>query len=211
MSNLLDAGNGKCKGKNKGNGKKGNQHSCCNIQDMPKEELSKNEIETINHMREEEKLAYDVYTAFNQKWDMRIFSNIRKAEKRHLNTMGDIIEKYELEDPVKDLPPGKFNDPEMQKVYDSFIERGMKSKQEALLVGAEIEDLDINDIRVNFSKLDNLDLKTVLSNLERGSENHLRAFNRNLKNYDMVYEPKHISKEDFDKIISSGNKRGRRY
>ena len=53
------------------------------------EELSFNEseLDILMHMKEEEKLARDVYTVLYEKWGTMIFSNISRAEETHMNAV----------------------------------------------------------------------------------------------------------------------------
>ncbi len=179
------------------------------IDSLPVEDLSAIEKEAILYMIEEEKLARDVYITLYDKWNIGVFDNISKAEQSHYDALDALIEKYNLVNPVKDMGVGEFNNPDMQKLYAALVRTGSNSESDALLVGAEIEDLDISDILEYLEKVDNQDLILVLNNLQGGSENHLRAFYRNLKNYGITYEPKYISQDLFDKIISSSNGRRR--
>lgn len=185
------------------------------VKSLPKETLSKDEVRSITHMREEEKLARDVYNKLYEYWKLPIFSNIAKSEQRHMDMVGLLIEKYELNDPVKADSPGKFNDPEMQKLYDKLIAEGKKSLNDALKVGCLIEDLDIYDLNAALTKVDNQDIKYVYTNIRRGSYNHLNSFYNTLKRYGGTYTPQYISQDEFDRIISlrttgrPGRKRGR--
>ena len=38
-------------------------------------------------MREEEKLARDVYVALGDRWGLRVFENIARAEQRHMDAV----------------------------------------------------------------------------------------------------------------------------
>ena len=75
---------------------------------------------------------------------------------------------------------GKFTDPDLQALYDKLIAQGNQSQSEAYKVGVVIEETDIADINKMLKSLDpkDTDIKAVLENLLNGSENHLRAFNR---------------------------------
>jgi len=67
----------------------GNQTALVNA--LPYEELSSDEVEAISWMREEEKLARDVYLALYQKWNLRIFWNIAASEQRHMDAIGTLM------------------------------------------------------------------------------------------------------------------------
>jgi len=155
--------------------------------------LTEEEIDTLLLMREEEKLARDVYTVLYQKWGLRIFSNIATSEQRHMDSVKVLLDRYGIQDPVKDNQTGKFTSPELAKLYDELVERGTKSLLDALIVGANIEELDIKDLIESSSRTDKADIKMVYDNLNRGSENHLEAFIRQITLHGGSYTSKYIT------------------
>ncbi|MBL0226664.1 MAG: DUF2202 domain-containing protein [Geobacteraceae bacterium] len=58
--------------------------------------LSSTEAEMLTFMREEEKLARDVYIAMYQKWGAITFSNIAASEQQHMDTIKKMLDKYNL-------------------------------------------------------------------------------------------------------------------
>ncbi len=172
---------------------------------MPYQKISLEEKEALVHMREEEKLARDVYRTLYEAWGLRVFSNIARSEERHMDAVKALLVKYNIEDPVKDISVGAFSEPKMAELYQKLVSRGLQSSQDALIVGATIEDLDIYDIEKWLLKVDNMDITFVFSNLKKGSENHIRAFTRILKNrYGVIYKAQYISQEELDEILNSG-------
>ncbi len=142
--------------------------------------LSQSEIQGLVLMREEEKLARDVYAKLGEIWGTKIFFNISASEQTHTNAVAGLLEQYGIPDPVIQDIPGVFASQDMQALYDSFVARGSTSLQDALIVGADIEILDIKDLEKLISETDEADIIRVYENLKRGSENHLRAFNRQM-------------------------------
>lgn len=175
---------------------------------LPRESLSQEEIDGLLLMREEEKLARDVYQTLYDKWGIRIFSNIAQSEQTHTEAVRDLLEKYDLADPVTDDTIGVFVNEDMQALYNSLTEEGKRSEVDALRVGATIEDLDINDLEDLLKQTDNEDITLVYENLVRGSRNHLRAFTRQLTNRGETYEPSYISVEDYEAIIANSQETG---
>ncbi len=145
--------------------------------------LSDEEANWLINMREEEKLARDVYLTLYAKWQLRIFDNISASEQRHFDAVGRLIVRYGLADPA-DPTVGNFVNSELQKLYNDLIIQGAVSVSEALRVGVAIEELDISDLQSAIAVSDNTDILTVYANLLRGSTNHLRAFNRQLQAVD---------------------------
>jgi len=178
------------------------------ILSYPVEELDTNEVDGLMKMREEEKLARDVYDYFYNKYEMKIFGNITESEETHMFAVKVMIEKYNLEDPADDSPAGVFKSHELQEIYNTLISKGDASLTEALIVGAIIEDLDIYDLDELLEKTSNKDLTYVYENLNLGSRNHLRAFYPQVLNNGGEYSPQYISKEEFDTIISSSKEYG---
>jgi len=175
---------------------------------LPQEEISEEELNSLILMREEEKLARDVYLTLSQQYRIPIFRNIAKSEQRHMDAIKVLLDKYGIEDPVKDDSVGVFTNPELQNLYHQLVEKGSESLVEALKVGATIEDLDIKDLEEALEKVDNEDIRIVYSNLMKGSRNHLRAFTRILSRLGVTYEPQYISPEEYQEIISSPHEAG---
>lgn len=137
--------------------------------------------EGLIFMREEEKLARDVYSAFAAKYNSRVFQNITRSEQRHMDALKVLLDRYGIQDPVGTNAPGVFSNHELQELYDALIAKGSVSLMEALAVGTLIEEVDIEDLDERAAGLDpGSDISAVYAQLWRASENHLRAFTRNL-------------------------------
>ncbi|MEI2740303.1 MAG: DUF2202 domain-containing protein [Chitinophagaceae bacterium] len=180
--------------------------------------LNQKEKDAILYMREEEKLARDVYNFLYEKWETNPFGNIRQSEQVHMDRMKNLIMIYQLEDPVikNNDTPGVFTNTILQKYYDELSITGSRSLTDALKVGAKIEELDIADLDKRIKQTSQQDILSTYSYLKMASENHLRAFVRRLKVQGEVYKPTILSKAQFDKIIEtetrsrqSGNGMGR--
>ena len=177
------------------------------IESLPKQKLTEKEIKELLYMREEEKLARDVYLTLYRKWGIPIFRNIARSEQMHMNILGALIKKYGLQDPVIDRI-GVFRNQHLQQLYNKLVAKGEKSLIDALEVGALIEELDITDLKKARESTDNEDLKVAYANLTKGSRNHLRAFVRVLERFGYQYSPKYLPKEEFEKIVSTPIERG---
>ncbi len=160
----------------------------------------------LAYMREEEKLAGDVYRAMFELWGLTIFDNIASAEDTHTAAVERLLDQYGLADPAEGLAPGVFSDPQLQALYDELVANGSRSETDALMVGALIEELDIVDLRARAT--DDPAISRVYDNLERGSNNHLRAFVRQLDRRGVRYEPIHLNQQAFDEIVATNPTRG---
>lgn len=167
--------------------------------------LSVEEINDLMWIREEEKLARDVYLYALKLYDLRIFENISASEQQHMDRILDLLNQYELEDPVKGNAPGQFTNSDLQLLYQNLTQRVDQSLVEALNVGALIEDLDLNDLSQAIEETTKTAIKTVYQVLNCGSQNHIQAFVKQLKNQGSDYEPQFISTEFFQEILASGH------
>lgn len=173
------------------------------------ESLTDIEVEGIMFMREEEKLAYDVYTTFAETYGQPIFSNIAAAEKQHMSAVLGLIEAYGLDDPVDNSPVGTFANQELQELYDSLIAAGSVDLVSALEVGAVIEEVDIIDLQDYLAQTSNPDIIQVYGFLLRGSENHLRSFVSQLEAAGIDRTTaRYMDQAEYDAILISEMQRG---
>lgn len=136
-------------------------------------------VEMLTYLIEEEKLAHDVYTYLYDMYGSKVFGNILESESTHQDKVMELLDAYVIADP-RDSELGVFNDPALQALYDQLIAKGSISAQDAFEVGVMIEEKDIADITDQLALTSDSQIVTVLEKLRSGSENHLRAFNRQL-------------------------------
>jgi hypothetical protein len=163
-----------------GNGNGNGNGNSGQVQVLP---LTDEEISWLTFMREEEKLARDVYLELFDIWDLPIFSNIATSEQRHTDSVEKLLDKYAIDDPVVDEDiRGGFTDPDLDTMYSELLAKGSISLVDALEVGVMIEETDIADIEEALLATDDAhqDIERVYTNLLEGSYNHLAAFNSQL-------------------------------
>ena len=177
-------------------------------QTLPAEDLTHEEVEQLIFVREEEKLARDVYLALAEMWNAPIFTNIAQSEQQHMDAVGQLIEKYGLEDPITVDTPGVFTNDTLQGLYDGLvgigdvdltdlepglvIQGGGTSLLDAYKVGAFIEEfdiIDIIDIDRAIYQTSHSDIANVYENLVRGARNHLRSFVGQIEAAGEDYQP----------------------
>lgn len=141
---------------------------------IPASDLSAEEAAALLFMREEEKLARDVYNQMYALWGQPVFQNIATSEQTHTDEIKLLLDRYGLADPA--LDPGQFTDPNLQALYNQLIAQGSISVTEALNVGALVEQTDIADLQNRLAQTDNADIQLVYTNLMNASYNHLAAF-----------------------------------
>lgn len=171
--------------------------------------LTEAEINDLLYMREEEKLAHDVYIALYRQWGLPIFQNIAGSELTHTEAVKALLTAYELDDPAAATGEGEFADVNLQGLYDQLVAEGSESLVAALQVGATIEDLDIVDLQNAVGQTDNPDIIQVYENLMKGSRNHLRSFVGQLQRSDEAgYQPQFLDQATYETIINSPRERG---
>jgi hypothetical protein len=178
------------------------------IIDLPLEPLNADESGSLLLMREEEKLAKDVYTALYAKWGIVIFQNISPSEQQHTDAILTLLNKYGLKDPVGNNVAGVFTNPDLQILYTNLVSHGSVSILEAYKVGATIEDLDIFDLQSALLKNDNQDIKLVYDLLLLGSRNHMRSFYGQIISLVGVYSAQFITQTELEAIVTSPREKG---
>ena len=165
--------------------------------------LDPEEIADLQYMREEEKLARDVYQTMYQAWRLPVFTNIASSEQTHMDAVLTLLERYDVDDPAAGNAPGELTNQDLQTLYDRLVAQGRQSVTEALRVGIAIEEIDIRDLIEAIADTEHADIVRVYENLKRGSENHLRAFVRTLeRRTGETYEPQFLDQDTYDEIMA---------
>ncbi len=131
------------------------------------------------YLYQEEKLARDLYTKLYEKWGLNVFKNISKSEQKHMNSVANLAKKASVQLPTN-LAVGKFENSDLQNLYNKLLTDGMASKEAAIKVGILVEETDIKDLQKTLSNSSDSSVKKVLNSLLKGSERHLKAFKNNL-------------------------------
>ena len=163
--------------------------------------LTEDEKTNLLFMREEEKLARDVYLYFYDKYELKMFNNIASSEQAHMNAVLTIMEKYGVEDPTSS-ELGVFTNTDLQQMYDDLIAQGDASLVDALTVGATIEDVDIRDLENAINATSKTDIINMYEMLDCGSRNHMRAFTNQLNSQGESYTPQFITQEKYNEILN---------
>ena len=186
------------------------------------------EASHLTFMREEEKLARDVYLTLAGLYpDQGVFDRIATtSEQTHADTMRDKLALYDLPDPnptTNDLPAsiGVFTGAEwgwyFTEKFEALTSKARESELDALYVGAFIEELDMHDIVVcpdvmvqagypqpcGLEYTDESGLINAYSSLVDGSESHLRAYVGQIEAVIGVgnYEAQYLTQAEVDAIL----------
>ena len=133
------------------------------------------EKQSLAFMREEEKLARDVYLKFNNDYGQNVFSNIASSEQTHMDAVLSLMYVYDVADTSTGVE-GTFNNSDLQALYDALIAAGSTSLTDAYLAAALIEETDIRDLDTFSEGITATDILSTYENLNCGSRNHLRSY-----------------------------------
>ena len=146
-----------------------------NIETPDKNTLDESEKESLVFMREEEKMARDVYLLFFRNYGVNVFTNISLSEQTHMDAVLSLMNTYNVSDSSTGVE-GTFNNQELQELYNALVDMGSPSLADAYLASALIEETDIRDIEAFKSDITSGDILQTYDNLLCGSRNHLRSF-----------------------------------
>lgn len=172
-------------------------------------DLTASEIEYIYAVREDEKLARDLYYAFFNTYKLKAFENISKAEENHMKATERLLEYYGIEYPAAG-ERGKFANSVRQAQYDSLLQKG-STALEAFKVMAQYEEYNIVQYKKDLAGIVNPNVKIVIENLEKGSENHFKATIRQITALGGTYTAQLMTQEEYRAIIAIGFEKGKRY
>lgn len=162
--------------------------------------LTEADIKGLMEMREEEKLAREVYLFMYEKYNHRVFANIAKSENAHTSAVLHLINGFGLTDPTP-VSVIDFHNPLFADLFVQLTEKGSESLVEALKVGAFIEEYDIADLQRLLEETQNETIKRVYGHLLNASKIHLRAFTNSLNFLKESYTPTILSVEEYNLII----------
>lgn len=129
------------------------------------------EIAAIVNLWEDERFARDLYAHFAEIYRVPVFDNIARSEQTHLDQLQFLIDRYGLT-----VPNGVR--PDLEDLYRVAVGRGAVGVTEALMVAAELEAAGIMELELLSAQTDNEDVSYVVTQLLRGSQGHLLAFQR---------------------------------
>lgn len=133
------------------------------------------EANQVLYMKQEEKMARDVYRALSAKWDLPMLERIAASEQRHMDAVDRLIALHGLTDTTP-APAGSFSIPDLQKLHDDLVASGSQSLEKAVAAGVAIEQADIADLEEVLKTASSPAVKRVMANLLTASGHHLAAF-----------------------------------
>lgn len=172
-------GSGQAAGGRGGNGSGGGAGGGYDIPPaVPGATISAEVAEKLQYMVAEEKLARDLYALAAKTYGTRNFSNISASESRHMAEIQVLLSRYQVSDPTVGDPAGKFDNADLQALYDKLAAQVRSGLTQANQAGVTVEKTDIADLDKALALSAPADVKTVLGNLKAGSQRHLASFQR---------------------------------
>ncbi|MBK7159715.1 MAG: DUF2202 domain-containing protein [Ignavibacteria bacterium] len=152
---------------------------------------------------QEEKAAFDFYTEMFNKYNKKVFENIMSAEKTHQDHVLNLLSELNIDPDGYTQSAGEFSNKEVKDIYELLM-KTIPSFSERLICKKR----KISDLRKFYSKAENEKIRSLYECLDRASQNHLRAFVKNLKREGIDFNPSILSADEFDLIISNNDQTG---
>ncbi|MDO8988165.1 MAG: DUF2202 domain-containing protein [Sideroxyarcus sp.] len=169
-----------------------------------------NEEATMLFIREEEKMARDVYLALYSQWAEPTFDMIAtRSEQKHMDSVKAMLDNLSIPDPVADDSVGAFTNTDILAMYGALLARGSVTLDEGLAVGAYIEEYDIVDVQRARDEVvsgsNQLPILQTYDSLLCGSRNHLRSFVGQIRAGGAVYTAQLMTQAAVDAIVNSSS------
>ncbi|HET6967035.1 MAG TPA: DUF2202 domain-containing protein, partial [Ornithinibacter sp.] len=97
---------------------------------------------------------------------------------QHFDSVGTLLDRYDVTDPAAGKAVGTYADPAIQKLYDGWLAEGSASLEAAYQVGVELETRDNADLEKSIAGGLPTDIDGVLGRLLQASQRHLAAYQR---------------------------------
>ena len=137
----------------------------------------------LTRLREEERMAHDLYAAFASAYPAsRPLQRIVASEQRHFDAVGRLLTAYSVTDPSAGREAGSYADAQLQSLYDQWKAQGSTSRLGALKAAVELEKADIADLEKAVAATTEPDVLRVLNRLLTASRRHLEAYSRAVEN-----------------------------
>lgn len=169
----------------------------------PGTQISAEATADLKFLREEEKLARDVYQTLYGVWHLNPHQNIASSEQTHTDRVRDVLAALAIPDPVTDDTVGTFVNPTLGALFTDLTTQGKASEVASLKVGATVEDLDIRDLDEMKKHVTDEAILSMYEALQCGSRNHLRSFTKNLSQRGETYQAQYISADTLQQILST--------
>lgn len=158
-------------------------------------------------LREDERVARDLYKSLYKLYKNESFKRIYEAETSHMKAIGSLLSFYGVSYPDS-AALGVFENADDQALYNDLLAKGDDSLTVALKTGAYLEEVNISDYTKLIPNISNQNIQLVVNHLLKGSRNHLRMFIRLLAKAGVTYEPTVLDSVSYTAIIQTPVEKG---
>lgn len=162
----------------------------------------KNNRELFLKLYQEEKLAYDLYGEFYERWSLSVFNKVQQREAKHVWCVERIMDNYGF-DYNTNTNAGSYPDRDIQKIYDDLTVKGCISDLAALEAAAYIKEKHISQLRERIRYQEDEYIVKVIFLMESAAQSHLRAFVKSIRLSGSDYNPVFLTDDEFSNIMDS--------
>lgn len=172
--------------------------------------LSADEIEFLFALREDEKMARDLYTVFAAKYSTAPqIDRIAAAENSHIAYVEAVLDYYEISYPAM-TAAGLFEDAKRQAIYNELADKS-GTLLEVYATMAAVEEESVSAYKSVQSEITNENIALVITNMIKASSNHLKAAVCQIIVGGSTYTPLYLSAEEFGTIVNLPYQNGYKY
>lgn len=173
--------------------------------------LSADEIEFQFALREDEKMARDLYTVFAAKYSTAPqIDRIAAAENSHIACVEAVLDYYEISYPAMTAAAGLFEDAKRQAIYNELADKS-GTLLEVYATMAAVEEESVSAYKSVQSEITNENIALVITNMIKASSNHLKAAVCQIIAGGGTYTPLYLSAEEFGTIVNLPYQNGYKY
>jgi hypothetical protein len=162
----------------------------------------KNNRELFLKLYQEEKMAYDLYGEFYERWSLSVFNKVQQREAKHVWCVERIMDNYGFTYKAN-TKAGSYPDKEIQKIYDEVTVNGCISDLAALEAAAFIKEKHIYELREWIRYQEDEYIVKVIFLMESAAQSHLRAFVNSIRLSGSDYRPVFLNEDEFSHIMDS--------
>ncbi|WP_020530728.1 DUF2202 domain-containing protein [Flexithrix dorotheae] len=164
--------------------------------------LSENEKLGLVLTMEELKLSQDVNEFLRNKWGLDVFVSNQQNAFLDLQKMKRFLKSQGRNNPVEFLPEGKFNLPEHQDIYNTYVVRGKASINGGLYVAILLQEANCLKLLDRVDQTTNPDLLDTYRDLLLSYGNSLRTMHNGMAEMGMIYSPQFLNGQTYETIIN---------
>lgn len=132
----------------------------------PVSNLTETEKSGLLQMVEIEKLHNDVYTKLSEKYCDKLFTELCSCDGNFMDLLCELVDKYEIENPMNSRGPGVYANHQAQLLYNEFSDMQSSEKKNCLLFARELENMALAKVEWHLAKLQgNNDIKELYEHI----------------------------------------------